>query len=58
MYAHLTVSYNIKQGDNVWPSAQVLQDFDLSLYLLLLDRLQDLDDALLVVDDVDAFEDL
>jgi hypothetical protein len=34
-----------------------LQDLDLSLYLLLLDRLENLDDTFLVVNDVDAFED-
>lgn len=33
-----------------------MQDLDLSLDLLLLDWLKDLDDAFLVVDDVDAFE--
>jgi len=34
-----------------------LQDFDLTLYLLLLDRLENLDDAFLVIDNVYALED-
>jgi hypothetical protein len=34
-----------------------LQDLDLSLNLLLLDGLQDLDDAFLIVGDIDSLED-
>ena len=46
------------QGDDVGAAAKVLQDLDLALDLLLLDRLQRFDDALLVVRDVDGLEDL
>ena len=53
----LTVPDHIQQSDHVGTACQVLQDFDFSLDLLLLDRLEDLDDTFLVVDDVDAFED-
>lgn len=53
----LAVAHNIEQTNNVGTSAQVLQNLDLTLDLLLLDRLEDLDDAFLVVDDVDALED-
>lgn len=53
---YLTISDHIQKCDNVGPTAQVLQDFDLTLDLLLLDRFQDLDNALLVIDDIDAFE--
>lgn len=53
----LTVPDHIQQGHHVGAACQVLQDLDLSLDLLLLDRLEDLDDTFLVVDDVDTFED-
>ena len=46
------------QRDDVGSTAQVLQDLDLALDLLLLDRLQRLDYAFLVVGHVDGFEDL
>ena len=46
------------QGDDVGAAAKVLQDLDLSLDLLLLDRLECFDDALLVVRDVDRLEHL
>jgi len=46
------------QGDNVSTASEVLQDLDLALDLLLLDRLQSFDYALLVVRDVDGLEDL
>lgn len=52
----LAVTNNIQQRNDVWSTRQILQDLDLPLYLLLLDRLQDFDDAFLVVDDVDPFE--
>lgn len=54
----LVVAHHIQKRDNVGSTRQILQDLDLALYLLLLDRLQDLDDALLVVDHVDALEHL
>jgi len=45
---YLRVSDNIQQPDDVRPTRQVLQNLDLSLDLLLLDRLEHFDDALLV----------
>ena len=54
----LVVAHHIQKRNNVGTARQVLKDLDLALYLLLLDRLQDLDDALLVVDHVDALEHL
>jgi hypothetical protein len=54
----LRVPHDVEQSHNVGPAGQVLQDLDLALYLLLLDGLENLDDAFLVVDDIDAFEDL
>lgn len=54
----LRVPNDIKQRNNVGPAGQVLQDLDLPLDLLLLDGLEDLDNALLVVDNVDALEHL
>lgn len=55
---HLRVADDVQQRHNVGTSCQILEDLDLSLDLLLLDRLEDLDDALLVVDDVDTLENL
>jgi len=46
------------QGDDVGAAPQVLQDLDLPLDLLLLDRFQCFDDTLLIVGDVDRLEDL
>lgn len=54
----LRIPDHIEQGDDVGPAGQVLQDLDLALDLLLLDRLEHLDDALLVVDHIDAFKHL
>lgn len=56
--AYLTISHNIQQGNDVGTTRQILQNLDLSLDLLLLDRLEHLDDALLIVDDVDTLENL
>jgi len=56
--AHLRIPHNVEQGNNVRPSGKVLEDLDLPLDLLLLDRLKDFDDAFLVVDYVDALEHL
>ncbi len=55
---HLVIPNDVEQSHDIRPSGQVLQDLDLALYLLLLDRLEHLDDAFLVVDDVDALEHL
>jgi hypothetical protein len=48
----------IQQGYNIWTTSQVLEDFDFSFNLLLLDGFEDFDDTLFVVDDVDTLEDL
>lgn len=53
----LRVADDVEEGDDVGAAGEVLQDLDLALDLLLLDGLEDLDDAFLVVDDVDAFKD-
>ena len=55
---NLVIAHHVQQRDNVGPARQVLQNLDLALYLLLLDRLEDFDDAFLVVDDVDALKHL
>ncbi|RUS13651.1 hypothetical protein BC938DRAFT_477744 [Jimgerdemannia flammicorona] len=57
-FPYLRIPDNIQQADNVWPSCEILQYFNLALDLLLLDGLEDLDNALLAVDDVHALEDL
>ena len=54
---NLRIPNNVKQGNNVGSTSQILQNLDLSLNLLLLDRLQDLDNALLVVDNIDTLKD-
>lgn len=55
--ACLVVSHYIEEGYDIQPSAEVLQNLDLSLDLFLLDRFEDFDDTFLVIDDVDAFKD-
>jgi hypothetical protein len=55
---NLVVAHHIQQRDDVGATRQILQDLDLTLYLLLLDRLEDLDDAFLVVDHIDALKNL
>lgn len=54
----LAIPDHIQQGDDIGPSSEILEDFDLTLDLLLLDWLQHLNDAFLVVDNVDALEHL
>mmetsp|Transcript_29998 Transcript_29998/g.71347 ORF Transcript_29998/g.71347 Transcript_29998/m.71347 type:complete len:291 (+) Transcript_29998:340-1212(+) len=54
----LRVANDIKQLDDVCPTAHILQYLYLALDLFLLDRLQDLDHALGVVRHVDALEHL
>lgn len=44
---HLTVPDDIQQPNNVRSTCKVLQDLDLTLDLLLLDWLEDFDDAFL-----------
>ena len=54
----LRVSDDIEKLNDVGAAAHVLEDLDFSLDLLLLDRLEDLDDALGVVAYIDSFENL
>jgi len=50
----LRVANDIEEGDDVGAAGKVLQNLDLALDLLLLDGLEHLDDAFLVVVDIDA----
>lgn len=52
------VLHDIEQGDDIGAALQILENFDLSLDLLLLHGLQDFHDNLLVRRDFHAFEDL
>ena len=52
------IANHVQQGYDIWTSRQVLENFDFSLDLLLLDRFEDFNDTLFVVDDVNTFEDL
>jgi hypothetical protein len=52
----LIVADHIQQCHYIRTTGKVLQNLDLTLDLLLLDRLENLDDTLLIVDNVDAFE--
>lgn len=52
----LAIANDIKQGYHVGTTRQILKNLDLTLNLLLLDRLEDLDDTLLIVDYIDALE--
>lgn len=52
----LRVSDHVQQRNNVGTSGEILENLDLSLDLLLLNRLENLDNTFLVVHDVDAFE--
>lgn len=52
----LVIAHYIQQRDDVGASSEVLKNLDLSLNLLLLDRLENLDDTFLIVDDIDALE--
>lgn len=54
----LVVAHHIQKSDNIRPTSQILKNLDLTLNLLLLDRLENLDHAFLVVDDIDALEHL
>ena len=55
---YLRVADQVQQLNNIWTAGQVLQDANLALNLLLLDGLQHLDDALLVVARAHASEHL
>ena len=53
----LTIADDVEEGDDVGAAGEVLEDFDFALDLLLFHGLEDFDDAFLVVDYIDAFED-
>ena len=50
------IANNIEEADDVGTTCQVLEDLDLSFNLLLLDGLENLDYALLIVSDIDPLE--
>lgn len=52
----LAITNDIQQRDDIGSARQILQDLDLSLDLLFLHRLQHLDNAFLIVDNVNPFE--
>ena len=52
------IVHDVHETDDVRPTGQIAQDLDFPLYLLLCDRLQDLDHARLFVERVDPLEDL
>jgi hypothetical protein len=52
----LIVADDIVEGDDVGSTTEDLKDLDFSLDFLLFHRLQDLDDAFLIVRDGDSFE--
>ena len=52
------IADHVQQGYDIWASSQVLENFDFSLDLLLLDGFEDFYDTLFVVDDVNSFKDL
>ena len=55
---NLRVPHDIEERNNVGAAGEVLEDLDFSLDLLFLHWLQNLDDAFLVVDDVDSLKNL
>jgi len=54
----LRIADNVEEGNDIGTSGQVLENLDLTLDLLFLDGLQDLNAALFVVDSVETFKDL
>lgn len=56
--SHLRVPDHVEQRNDIGPASQILQNLDLALYLLLLNGLENLDNAFLVVDHIDALEHL
>jgi uncharacterized membrane protein YkvA (DUF1232 family) len=53
----MLISDNIKKLHNVWTSTKILKYFNLPFDLLFLHRLEYLDDAFLIVVNIDAFKD-
>ena len=54
----LWISHHVQKCHHIRSSGKILKYLDLPLYLLLLDGLEDLDDAFLIVEYVDALEHL
>jgi hypothetical protein len=54
----MRIAHNVQELDDVGTTTEVLQDLDFTSNLLLLDRLQDLDDAAFVGNDIHALEHL
>lgn len=54
----LIIPNNVQQSYNVGTTSQILKNLDLSLNLLLLHGLENLDNAFLVIDNVDTLEHL
>jgi hypothetical protein len=54
----LTINNNIQQGNHVGASSQIPKDLYLSFDFFCCNRLEDLDNALLVTKHIDAFENL
>ena len=52
------VANDVQQCNNIGATCEVLENLDLTLDFLFLDGLEDLDDAFLVTENVDPFEDL
>ena len=55
--AYLSVADEIEKSNDIRASSEVLQNLDLSLNLLLLNGLEHLDYAFLIVDNVDSLKD-
>jgi len=55
---YLRIPNHIQESNDIGTAGEILKDLDFALDLLFLDRLQHLDDAFLVVDNVNAFENL
>lgn len=58
MWTRLRVVDNIQQADDVCPTRQILQDFDLTVYFLVRPLLEDFDSACLMRLKIGAFENL
>lgn len=52
----LVVAHHIQQCYDIGTARQILENLDLTFNLLLLDRLKNLDNTLLVVDDINTLE--
>jgi len=52
----LGVANNVKEANDIRTTAEILEDLYLALDLLLFDRLEDLNDASSLVDNVETFK--